>query len=180
MNIRNKWLVGSALFGAIVVGAAGVLTNGLPTIPYSNSLGGYPQLGDGALIPADTNLPNGQFPQSVAASPAQVAMMAVCMNATTGTTSSKAVTTNSKCAAETTESLSTAAGATDIITVTDSYATATSVIDAAIFQKGSVVAGADPRVVSVVPSAGSFVVTFKNYGSAAVNGTLIMGFFVRG
>ena len=132
------------------------------------------------LFPADVQTPgstNGAAgtPLSVAIQAAQIAGLAVAQAANTGSTSSHAVTINKATMAITTESLSTAVGATETITVTDSFVTATSNVACSDLQKVSDVTAARFAVTSVTPASGSFVIAFYNNGTAAASGTYAFG-----
>ena len=160
--------------------AAGYLTNGLPQIPLigtTSNPGSYGQLYGNELIPVDTGLPSGQVPQSVAAQVAEVAAAGACMAATAATASAGAVTSNTLCGTVTSESLSTAAGATYTLTLTDSLISATSQVYAGAWLKAAT--AGKVQVQSVTPGAGSAVIVVKNVGTAAINAsTIVVPFMV--
>jgi len=95
----------------------------------------------------------------------------------TATASSGAATLNSPSGVVTTESLSTAAGSTYTLTLTNSSIAATDIVLLTV-GLGTNAAG-HPDVVSVTPAAGSVSVVVKNtHASAAFNGTLTVQFAV--
>lgn len=94
----------------------------------------------------------------------------------TGTTSSNAVTINAACGVITSESLTTAAGASQAITVTNSYCATTDMIFV-LMNGGTSTTGT--LEIKAVPGAGSFVITLTNrHASAAFNGTFILAFLI--
>lgn len=98
-------------------------------------------------------------------------------NAVTG--SATAATLNAISGTVTTASLTTAAAsaATVNYTVTDAYCTANSTV-VVLVSGGSFTTGV-PHIVKVVPSAGSFVISFVNvHPSAALNGTVVFKFII--
>jgi hypothetical protein len=98
-------------------------------------------------------------------------------NAVTG--SATAATLNTVSGTITTASLTTAAAsaATVNYTVTDAYCTANSTVLVQI--AGGTSTTGVPYIFKVVPSAGSFVISFVNvHPSAALNGTLIFKFII--
>lgn len=76
----------------------------------------------------------------------------------------------------TTTGLTTAAAASQVLTVTNSVVNATSAILVSVSTLGS--NDAQMTVQRVVPATGSFDVTLKNNGAQAVNGNVIMTFWV--
>lgn len=97
--------------------------------------------------------------------------------ANTVTTASGAATINTVSGTITTESLTTAADTTATATITNAFCTANSTVIVMI-SGGSFTTGA-PVIVRVVPSAGSFVISFRNVSaSAALNGTLVFKFII--
>lgn len=94
----------------------------------------------------------------------------------TGTTSSNAVTINAACGVITSESLTTAAGASQAITLTNSYIAATDMVF--ITQNGGTSTTGSLEI-KAVPAAGSCTITLTNrHASAAFNGTFILAFLV--
>lgn len=95
----------------------------------------------------------------------------------TGTTVAvtNAGTINNKAGQLTTESLATAAGAAQTLTITNSFVAAADLVFSSV-QNGTNNAGA-PSVGRVTPGAGSFTIELRNvHASAAFNGTLIISF----
>lgn len=181
MSKFRPWFAGFA--GLVLVSgvalAAGFTTSGLPTLPLVGTTaapGSYGQLYGSELVAVDTGIGNGQNPQSVAANAAQIAAIAGCYAANTATLSTNAVTKNTQCANVTSESLTTAAGASITITVTNSLVTATSSVSISAFMLSSTTG--KPQIQSITPASGSFTAVLKNVGSAAFNGTLILPFYV--
>lgn len=156
---------------------AGVTTNGLPRVVYNtNPALSYPQLHGKALVAADTGQPNGAGPQSVAATAFQIAARAAVMSVNTATSTAAAATLNTLLGRIVTESVTTAAGATYTMTLTNSAITAASVVQAQVYGLTNVVPGM--AVTSVTPGAGSCVIVCTNTGSAALSGTLCIVFEV--
>lgn len=97
-------------------------------------------------------------------------------HAAIGTTASHAVTINETSGVITTESLTTAGLAAETITVTDSFATTSSIIYCTVENltnaQGTVVLG------TVKPGSGSFVVVIQNvHATQALSGTLKLRFW---
>lgn len=77
----------------------------------------------------------------------------------------------------TTGALTTAAAATHVLTLTNTKIAATDQVYVSVC-KGTATTGT-PTVADVAPAAGSVVITIQNiHASAAVNGTLVVSFFV--
>lgn len=92
------------------------------------------------------------------------------------TLSSNAGTANTLAGVITTESLSTAAGASQALTITNSLVGANDVVLAVIT---GVASAGTPIIDKVVPAAGSFVITLTNrHASAAFDDTVTIGFLV--
>jgi hypothetical protein len=95
------------------------------------------------------------------------------VNGVTGTAVTNAVTVTGRFAKITTEALTTAAGATYTLTVTDTAIAATDLTMVSVGQ-GTSSAGM-PTVARVEPAAGSLVIIIQNiHASAALNGTLLI------
>jgi hypothetical protein len=95
----------------------------------------------------------------------------------TGTTSSSAVTINGYTGLITTEALSTAAGAVETITLTNNKIDSGDAVYCTV-ANGTNSAGI-PMVATVTPADGSCtIVIMNNHASAAVSGTLLVGFIV--
>lgn len=89
------------------------------------------------------------------------------------TSTAGAATINNQTGVITTESLSTAAGATYTMTLTNSLIKATSIVNVSV-GKGSATTGS-PVVTWVTPAAGSCVIIIQNvHASAALNGTVMI------
>ena len=159
---------------------AGVTTTGLPIVQPQTVAGvattnPYAHVtGTSERVPMDTYLASGGIPQSVGAQPFALAALAAGMIANRTTLTSNAGTLATTSGLVTTESLSTAAGATQGFTVTNSLVAATSniVIDV---HNGTNQFGA-PALQSLTPAAGSFSAVIVNNGTAAFNGTLQIPF----
>lgn len=88
-----------------------------------------------------------------------------------------AATINAQCGQITTEALTTAAGATYTMTLTNTVITAASIVLVSV-GKGTDTAGM-PVVAFVTPAAGSAVIILQNiHASAALNGTITINFMV--
>jgi len=95
----------------------------------------------------------------------------------TGTCSSNAVTINKQAGVITTESLNTAAGAEQAITLTNSVIKATDIVLASAGLGGAT--NGTPGVASVTVSAGQAIITLSNFhASSAFNGSIKIAFFV--
>ena len=134
----------------------------------------YPAVSGYERAPWDTELPSGANPQTVAPTAFQLAALGAAAGANTATATSGAATLNTLLGTITTESLSTAAGATYTLTLTNSTVTAASPVQAVVYSKSNTTPGVD--VLSIVPAAGSVVIKVINNGVAAVNGTLLVIF----
>ena len=101
------------------------------------------------------------------------------LDATTGTAVSTAgaATINAQTGVITTEALTTAAGATYTMTLTNTYIKVGSIVNVTV-GKGTDTAGM-PVVAFVTPAAGSAVIILQNVHAAnALNGTILIGFSV--
>lgn len=163
--------VAALAVGAVAAHASGFFTNGLTVATGSRG---------SALIPADAGLPNsasGAGPLSFALPAAMIAAnySAMAANTATLTTSGATATTTINkynFNATTDGNLTTAVGSTYTVTATDSVVTAASnVYCSSMRQVSDTSVGARFVVQSVVPAAGSFVITFYNNGTTAANGT---------
>lgn len=156
---------------------AGISTNGLPlAVPFGTAGGQYFAATGYETVAADTAKSSGGVPQSVALTAFQIAALAAGLAANAATESANAATLNTLSGTITTSSLTTAAGGTYVITLTNSTVTATSNVQAAIYDKTNTTPGV--LIQSIVPAAGSVVITLKNNGSAALNGTCVVAFQV--
>lgn len=94
----------------------------------------------------------------------------------TGTCSSNAVTINAACGVITTESLTTAAGASQAITLTNNYIASTDMLF--VHQNGGTSTAGTLEIKSV-PGSGTATITLTNRHAAnAFNGTFILAFLV--
>ena len=95
----------------------------------------------------------------------------------TATSTAGAATINAQTGLITTEALTTAAGATYTMTLTNNRINASSLVDVMI-GKGTATTGI-PTVTWVTAAAGSVVIILQNiHASAALNGTIKIGFSV--
>lgn len=161
---------------------AGWTTAGMPPVgaPTQNGVaqaapaGQYTNLHGRALLPADTETANGQTPQSVAAAAAQIAAVATAMIHNTQTSTAGAATSNTISGQIVTEALTTAVGATYTMTLTNSLILSTSAAPLVWIGSGSNTT-AGMVVTSVTNGSGSSVFVFTNNGTAALNGTMVIG-----
>jgi hypothetical protein len=156
---------------------AGLHTNGLPLVaPGLPGAGVYTTLTGYELVPADTGraTTTGAAPASVAVSLFQIAALAGSIALNTATEAANAATLSTLSGRIVTAGTAVAANATFIITVTNTLVTTASVIQTQLSPGTNTVPGM--IVQSVVPAAGSFVVTLRNTGTAASNGTMILAF----
>jgi len=95
----------------------------------------------------------------------------------TATSTAAAATINKQVGKITTEALTTAAGATYTMTLTNSLIAATSAVFVSV-GKGTATTG-EPVVQFVTPAAGSVVILIRNVSAAgALNGTITIDFLV--
>lgn len=95
----------------------------------------------------------------------------------TGTGGTGTVTLNKTSGKITTGALTTAAAATHVITLTNSKIAAGDQVYVSV-GKGTATTGT-PTVADVTPAAGSVVISIQNiHASVAINGTLVVSFFV--
>ena len=163
---------------------AGWLSDGMPTIgAISNNgtaqtppLGVYTNLSPtAALIPVDTEQARGASPQSVAASPFQIACAAMALIQNTTTSTVHTGTLNTKSGLMYTEALTTAAGADYTFQIVNSGVAADSDIPQVQMHSGTNTQG-DIAVKSITNASGTCTAVFTNTGTAAWNGTMILGF----
>lgn len=100
----------------------------------------------------------------------------VTMTPATDTQAAAAVTIDANVGVGTFTGLVTAAAASQVLTVTNSVCTATSAILCTLANKGA--NDAQCCITRVIPAAGSFTVTYQNLGAAALNGDLILTFWI--
>lgn len=159
----KKFLFGLVAFGLLAIAApmpapAATLWN--PNIGTQNFPG---------LSPS----PNGSLVTPLVSFPLQVDSGTPAARAATA--SSGAATLNTGSGVITSESLTTAAGATYTLTLTDSQIAATDIVQATV-SLGSATTGI-PTVATVKPAAGSVTIVIQNIAaSAALNGTIKIAF----
>lgn len=183
--MTNKFTL-ALLAGLLLAGpaiAAGMWTNGSPQVPIVGTTtqpGNYPQMTGNELLPFDTGLPAGAYPQSAAVNAAQLVMLgaAIAGNTATatGTGATATATLSTRGGVITSGSVTTAPGATQVVTLTNTMVSASSVVQAAAYL-GTSTAGS-PQVTSIVAGAGSVVITVTNNGTAALNGTYKLVFWI--
>lgn len=99
------------------------------------------------------------------------------VDAGTATSTAGAATINNQVGVITTEALTTAAGSTYTMTLTNSVIKSTSVVLVTV-GKGTATTG-EPVVQFVTPASGSAVILIRNVAAAAaLNGTITIGFLV--
>lgn len=165
---------------------AGWLANGMPTIgaitnngiaavapqgTYTNLVSTTP------LIPVDVVTAAGQAPQTVAASPFDIAAVAISLIKNSGSSTVHTATQNVPAGCVETESLSTAAGADYTFQWVNSLITATSAIPKVAVHSGTNAVGAI-AVKSITNATGTTTVVLTNTGTVALAGTLVLGFHV--
>lgn len=156
------------------MGTVGPITvNGV--VQTGNGGGLMPEIVSKATGAFDTQSPGGAQPQTVAVSAAQIACIALAMQANTftGTTT---MSGNFISAHGVTAALATAVGATYTQTITNSLITAGSVPTVDLRSITNTVPGLVP--ISLVTTAGQAVIVFQNQGGAAMNGTFVLGFHI--
>lgn len=189
--VKGGWLAGWLLGIPALALAAGLLTNGLPTVGPGTANGVAATAPNGVvswlaangkagvtnpLIPVDTGLTGGAAPQEVAVSPFQIAATLVEASQNTATSTVHAATLNTLGGTITTESLTTVPGGTYTFTLTNSLiSTSVAAPQVAMFAKSSPVSG-PMAVTSVTNAAGSTVIVFTNVGTTALNGTMMIVF----
>lgn len=94
----------------------------------------------------------------------------------TATSTAGAATITAQTGVITTEALTTAAGATYTMTLTNKLINASSIVTAVVGNGTNTVCGLVP--ITVTPGAGSAVMIFQNPGLTALNGTVKIGFTV--
>lgn len=153
---------------------AGVLTNGLPLLDGGSAVSNYPQVLGYETLPMDTGLASGQVPQTVAVRAFHIAALYAALAATVNavTASSGAATLSKVCGIVTTETLTTAAGATYTLTLTNTLVKATSNVLAVAYLGTGV--GSELQVTSITPAAGSVVIVVTVVGTVALSGTAVM------
>lgn len=191
---QSRLALGMLIGSSAVALAAGLYTNGMPQIVaatvnsvlQSAPLGIYTQLAPAGLLPVDTQLANGQSPQTVAASAFNVAGTLLDGLLNTQTSTVHAATSNTLGGVIVTESLSTAAGSTYTFTLTNNKITATTqAISSVAIYSGTNTGGTTPlpagnpyqysanmTLTSSTSANGSVVWVWTNNGTTALNGTM--------
>jgi len=98
------------------------------------------------------------------------------MQAGTATSTAGAATINAQAGVITTEALTTAAGATYTMVLTNSLVNASSIVTPIVGRGTATACGLVP--ITVTPTAGSVTMIFQNPGATALNGTVKIGFTV--
>jgi hypothetical protein len=93
-----------------------------------------------------------------------------------GTSTASAATVNTQNGVITTEALTTAAGATYVMTLTSNVIKVGSVVQTSVGNGTNTACGLVP--ISITPAAGSAVMVLQNVGLTALNGTMKIGFTV--
>ncbi len=138
----------------------------------------YTQLNGYERLPVDTQLTAGGNPQTIAAATFHTAALYFAMANSAASATAGAATLNTVCGTITSEALTTAAGATYTLTLTNSTVTATARVHAAAFLK-SATTGGPLQITSVTASAGSLVIVVTNkHATAVLNGTIAILFQV--
>ncbi len=134
-----------------------------------------------AAISVDDNVTGGQQPQTVAASPFDVACSAMAFIQNTATSTTHTATLNTLSGLMYTEPLTTAVGATYTFQIVNSVVAATNRLPKVQIRSGTNTANfgipaAGVEVTSISNGTGTATAVFTNNGTAALNGTMIIGF----
>lgn len=164
---------------------AGWISNGAPTVGITGNMP-YPQLLGYERITADTSYVNGvttggqNAPATAAAHAFDIASLYVAIAGHTASATAGAATLNTPMGQITSEALTTIAGASYTLTLTNSVVAATSNVRANAYLKSSTTGG-PLLITSITPAAGSVVIVVKNNApSAVLNGTIVVSFMVSG
>lgn len=171
MKISKLYILGAALAlslaGALAASAAGYFTPGLPAVTAANIASTF-------QIPVDTEYAQGRAPQTAYVTAGSLKTYSNGGAIATGTASSGAATVAGERVVVTTEALTTAAGATYTLTLTNTSVAAASLVLCSV-GLGSSTTGS-PIMSTITPAAGSVVIkVMNNHASAAFNGTLTIG-----
>lgn len=170
MKVSRLLMAGALALGLI---SSGSYAAGL----YSTYAPATPPLTGAETMPADTNLANGQSPQTEIITTSQLAAFTQGGTPGAATASAGAATFNGTKVKVTSEALTTAAAADYTLTLTDSSITAASFIDVEAANGTNTTEGL--AVNRVQPAAGSAVIHIRNtHASAALNGTIVVSVFV--
>jgi hypothetical protein len=145
----------------------GFFTPGFPKVGSAT----YPVLTGGESIPADTSF---NEPATVSLTPFQLAVFAASLIENIATASAGAATLNTEAGIINTGAETTAAGGTFQVVITNNTVTANSNVFAQVYP-GTATAG-QAEIKSVTTSANTITVVVANVGSAAFNGTFLIGF----
>lgn len=174
---NNVQKVGAPIQNGVTIQVPALINNGVAQTGGVQPT--YAQLSSSAAISADTLGTGGVQPTTVGALAAQIAMIACAMVKNTQTSTAGAATSNTFSGQIVTEALTTAAGATYTMTLTNSLIAAVST--AALFANivFDIRSGTNTKVgmvpTSSTAAAGSTVLVFTNTGTAALNGTMVIG-----
>lgn len=204
MKFGKKWLLGGIAAASVLLAAAGLYTNNLPQLSAGTvntvaqnavlsqldpgqqvTLAGQAPNCCGSEMAVDTNLAGGAAPGTVSATPFQVAATFGDAYLNSQTSTVHAATSNTLGGIITTESLTTAAGATYTFTLTNSvlntaYIAAGTMPQVAIYSgtnTGGRITGRNSAALvltSQVMTNGSVVWVFTNNGTTALNGTMFI------
>ncbi len=144
-------------------------------VPYTN-LDVY-----GGAVSVDDNVTAGQQPQTAAASPFDIACAAMALIQNTATSTTHTATLNTTSGLMYTEALTTAAGSAYTFQLVNSGVSATSRLPRVQIHSGtntanSGIPNAGVEVTSISNASGTCTAVFTNWGTAALNGTMIIGF----
>lgn len=176
---------GSTLNPTAAVSNAGWLNNGVvrvqPRIQNGVTVFPVPTTNvpsRSGAVSLDIDNPNGQQPETAAASPFQIASAAAALIQNTATSTVHTATLNTTSGLMLTEALTTAAGATYTFQIVNSLiVSATTPLPEVQIHDGTNTAGA-AEVTSITNAAGTTTAVFTNTGTAAWNGTKIITFHV--
>ncbi len=173
---NNVPVVGAPIQNGVTIQVPALVNNGVAQT--GGVAPNYPQISSLAEISADTEVAAGVQPQTVAAFAAQIAMLACAMVKNTQTSTAGAATSNTFSGQIVTEALTTAAGATYTMVLTNSLigiAGAANTYANIVFDIRSGT-NTKPGMVptSSTAAAGSTTLVFTNTGSAAANGTFVI------
>ncbi len=163
----------------------GLYSNGMPQIGPLQNAGTvaspvpYTNLSSAkGLIPVDTEVSSGASPQSVCATPFQVASAAAALIQNTATSTVHTATLNTTSGLMLTEALTTAAGSDYTFQIVNSLIVSSATpLPQVQMHDGTNTAG-DVAVKNITNAAGTCTAVFTNTGTAAWNGTKIITFHV--
>lgn len=164
---------------------AGWLSPGVPLVSPGSANGTAATAPNGTytnplvdcLVVVDTETSGGTSPQTVAMNLLQIASFALEFIVNTQTSTVHAATSNTSGGMVITEALTTAVAATYTFTLTNSLLIAGARAPTIVVRNGSSTAG-QLAVTSVTNATGSTVIVFTNIGTAAVNGTILIGWHI--